>query len=130
MRRLRKLAPIASVFFLGCNNQDTQRLAEVGRVTAHKIEEVTGGSPDKVRAGLASVSSHLDDAPLDRRVAVRIRWDKLMADALIDVQGSDKQIELTGTVVSEEQHRRAIEIAEATAGVEAVVDKIQVKEQP
>ncbi|MGE3803463.1 MAG: BON domain-containing protein [Gemmataceae bacterium] len=128
MRKLRKLAPLASILFLGCNDQDTQRLAEVGRVTARRLEELTGGSPDRVRARLASVSGQLDDAPVDRRVAVRIRWDKLMKDAFVNVQAAENQIELTGTVTSDEQRRRAVEIAEATDGVTAVIDKIEVKE--
>lgn len=128
MNKMRKLAVLGLLFLAGCSDQDTRRLAEVGRVTARKLETLTGGSPDQWQAGLARMSAKLDDAPIDRRVAVRLRWDKLLADCTIVVTGSGKQVELTGAVSSTEKRSRAVEIAESTAGVGAVIDKIEVAE--
>ena len=57
--------------------------------------------------------SNWDDVTLDTRVSVRMRWDKSLAEASIQVSTvSEGVVELKGKVASLQQRRRAIEIAQ------------------
>ena len=59
------------------------------------------------------------------RVAVRIRWDKEMADAAVQVEAAGPGVvRLQGTVTDAAQHHRAKELAESTQGVEQVVNEL------
>jgi osmotically-inducible protein OsmY len=110
----------------GCSNEDADQLARVGKITAAKVESLTGGN-DKFLTGWQAVRGDLSDLGLDARVATRLRWDKNLADAHIEVRVKDGQVELTGTVADLAQRRRAVELAESTAGAGKVVDALEVK---
>ncbi|MGH9676255.1 MAG: BON domain-containing protein, partial [Candidatus Acidiferrum sp.] len=59
------------------------------------------------------------------RVLWRIRWDKQLAGEAIQVDSpSGGVINLKGVVNDINHHRRAVELAESTDGVERVVDKL------
>ena len=60
------------------------------------------------------------------RVQQRLKNDKGLADATILVKAVDDGIELHGQAHSQEQRRRAIDLTEATIGVELVRDLIEV----
>jgi hypothetical protein len=65
------------------------------------------------------------------RVSGRLRWDKMLADVPIEVvQIQAGEVELRGTVTHPDQKRRALELAESTAGVDRVADSLQFAEAP
>ncbi len=66
-----------------------------------------------------------DETSLDARVSIRLRWDKNLADMPIQVSSKGAVVELKGAVRDLDQRRRAVEIAESTAGVEKVVDALE-----
>src|SRR5437868_2731258 len=112
-----------SVFAIGCDNQDTDRLARVGRKLDEKFHALIGGPQEKLTSGWLAMRSNWDDVTLDTRVSVRMRWDKSLAEASIQVSTvSEGVVELKGKVASLQQRRRAIEIAQSTAGVNEVKD--------
>jgi osmotically-inducible protein OsmY len=109
-----------------CEQQDTERLARVARKAGEKAQCVTGVAEGKVTSGLQAVRAGWDEMALDARVAMRLRWDKALADARIQVHVDGNAILLKGTVVQEDQKRRAVELAQATVGVDKVTDAILV----
>jgi hypothetical protein len=111
---------------LGCSNEDTEHLVRVGKVTAAKVEALTGGN-DKLLGGWQAVRGDLNEVGLDARVAVRLRWDKSLADVRIEVHAKDGQVELKGVVNDLAQRRRAVDLAESTAGAEKVNDLLEIK---
>jgi hypothetical protein len=115
-----------AAFLCGCNNDDADRLARVGRMAALKLEALTGISDGKLTKGLQAIRGEWDAAPPHARVSCRLRWEKELAEAQIDVTGSGGTVELRGTVHDLAQRRRAVEIAESTVGVEAVTDSLEV----
>jgi len=115
---------LASLLACACNNDDADRLARVGRKTAEKVDEVSGGAPGKLANGLQVMRADLDEVGLDSRVAARLRWDKTLADAAIQVRARGSAIELSGRVADLSQRRRAVELAESTAGVDKVKDEL------
>ena len=63
---------------------------------------------------------------LDARVSARLRWDKALAGSKIQVQAKDGVVELKGPVIDLAQRRRAVELAESTAGADKVTDLLEV----
>jgi osmotically-inducible protein OsmY len=68
-----------------------------------------------------------DAAGLDLRVSARLRWDKTLSEAPIDVQTNGAVVELRGKVRDLTQRRRAVELAGTTAGVEKVNDLLEME---
>jgi len=102
----------------GCNNSDRDHLAKAAGKAREKVKGVTGDTGQSLTTGWQSMA-------LDARVTARIRWDKSLAGEQIRVQANGAVIELHGTVKDLTQHRRAIELAESTVGIEQVVDLLE-----
>jgi osmotically-inducible protein OsmY len=109
----------------GCSRQDADRLARVGRKGMGKAEAAVGSLNNNLAHGWPGGVDAFGDAGLDQRVAARLRWDRTLAALTIDVQAHGKEIELKGKVQDLTQRRRAVELAETTAGVEKVTDLLQ-----
>jgi osmotically-inducible protein OsmY len=103
----------------GCNQQDSQRLARVGKKIVEQAEQMTGGTQEKLVGGLRNVQ---DGTGLAAKVANRLRWDTALADADIAVRADGNVVELRGSAANLQQRRRAIELAETTVGVGRVID--------
>ncbi len=125
-RRVSGLCLVVLLAACGCSRQDAHRLARVTRKAVAKVEGLTGGAPDRLTAGWQAMRAGWDEAALDGRVAERLRWDRALAGAQVRVQASGGVVELQGTVTNENQRSRALEVAEATVGVERVVDKLEI----
>ena len=122
----------ASLFLLaylaltsGCSSDDTDRLARVGHKVAARAAALAPDSDNKLARGWQAVSKGSAETSLAARVFNRLRWDKNLADTQIQVSAKGAVIELKGTVQDLDQRRRAVEIAESTAGVEKVVDALE-----
>lgn len=87
-----------------------------------KLAAVLGDVKDNLNTGWQDVYGGLG---LESRVAARLHWDKTLSDTGIQVQSRGSEIELKGTVQTAEQRRRAVDLAETTAGVERVIDSLE-----
>jgi osmotically-inducible protein OsmY len=114
------------VVLCGCNHQDADRLARVGRKVAGKLDGATGGAQAKLADSLQAVRGSWEEVALDARVTARLRWDKALGGTRITVQATGSVVELRGTVGSDNQRRRAEDVAETTTGVERVVNALEV----
>jgi osmotically-inducible protein OsmY len=128
-RRLRT-GLLLGLALTGCGcNQDADRLARVFQKTSAKFNGVTGGLRDKLQDGWGAMRGSVSETSLDNRVAVRLRWDSDMAGAEVQVHlAGPGVVELTGVVADLSQRRRAVELAETTAGVESVLDHLREKD--
>ena len=104
----------------GCNRQDTDTLARLGR----KVLDRTHGATQEMRDRLDLRATAPEPALADR-VQARLRWDRALADTAIAVTGHDREVALTGSVRTPDQRARAVELAETTAGVEKLTDKVK-----
>jgi hypothetical protein len=120
------LLPVACCLLQGCNRQDTERLARVGRRLVAKTEALAGDLRENLSGGWQGLCATWERAGLDARVAARLRWDKGLAEASVSVQASGGAVELKGTVRDLTQRRRAVELAESTSGVEKVTDSLRI----
>jgi osmotically-inducible protein OsmY len=111
----------------GCAKSDADRLGRIARMSSEKLDRLTGGARGKVAGGWHAARGSLGEATLDSRVATRLKWDKLLADADIQVKSTAPGVvELTGTVGNQEQRRHALQLANETDGVTSVLDSLQI----
>jgi hypothetical protein len=105
----------------GCDGQDPERLARIGRLTFTKLESLAGDPNGKLANGWQAVLAPLGGTSLDSRVALRLRWDRSLAGSEIRVQTvGPGVVRLQGMVGDGAARSRAVEVAEATQGVETV----------
>jgi osmotically-inducible protein OsmY len=115
---------LAMLAACGCS-EDADRLGRVCQKVSAKFDGVTEGMRGKLQSGAGAVRGSVIEASLDSRVALRLRWDKDMAGAEVEVVGAGPGVvELHGTVADLRQRRRAVELASTTVGVENVIDKL------
>jgi len=122
------LLPLA-VQAVGCNSEDADRMARVGHKVLEKAEALAPEADGRLSRGWQAMRSGLDGMPLDARVTARLRWDKTLAEAEIQVSMDGGVVELKGSVRDAAQRQRAVELAESTAGVEKVTDSLETPTQ-
>lgn len=150
-------APLLAGVVCGCGSDDTERLARIGRKTMARCDAMTVGLREKVAAGVDSAraggadaptssekpgatavaptttpntpTASVNSTPIDARVLWRIRWDKSLAGAEIQVDSpTGGVVHLRGIVNDLTRQRRAVELAETTEGVERVVSELGLKQ--
>lgn len=123
--------PVLALFVLslaGCSRSDSECLARIARKVSGRIGDATAEIRDSLGTGWQDVCGELG---VEARVTARLRWDKALADAAIEVKLQDGEIELKGTIKDEAQRQRALDIAGSTSGVEKVADHLQIQvEEP
>jgi BON domain len=121
MRRWHYLA-LAFLSGGGCNRQDVDGLERVGRKVLDRAQAAVSPLREKFDHTLRGIGG---GAGLRERVQQRLQWDKSLAETRIEVSVIDTAVELQGKIKSDEQRRRAVELAETTLGVERVIDRLQ-----
>src|SRR5437667_5711234 len=102
------LVAFFAVVVVGCSDQDTERLARVGQKVAGKIHGMAGGADTKLAIGLQAMRANWSDASLENRVSARLRWEKQLAEARVEVKSAGNGgIELKGSGANLQQRRRA-----------------------
>ena len=81
---------------------------------------------DKVAVGARKAGETLDEAALTAKVKSKIALDDTLDGSRISVRTDDHRVTLTGTVINEAQHRRALNLAQETEGTSSVVDHLSV----
>ncbi|SRR5258707_9247518 len=113
----------------GCSSQDSEGLTRVCQKVTEKSDNLTGGRQSKLAAGWRALRGSAGGGALDSRVALRLRWDKSLADADIQVSvASPGVVKLQGTIANQTQRGRAIELAKSTQGVNDAVDALEMKQ--
>ncbi len=111
---------ILVLLLAGCNRQDTESLTSIVKKVQTRTEAVTGD----LKTGAASSWHVTAELGVEGRVAARLRWDKELADVTIEVLACGAGVELRGNVNNLDQRRRAVMLADTTAGVEGVKDSL------
>ena len=109
----------------GCS-QDADGLARLCQKTAAKFDGVTENLRGKLQDGWGAVRGSLPESGLDSRVALRLHWDQDLEGANITVAPAGAGVvRLSGDVLNLAQRRRAVALAQSTAGVEKVLDELR-----
>jgi osmotically-inducible protein OsmY len=111
----------------GCKARDTDTLARIGQKSAARLTTAAGGPHGPVADGWQALRGSLSEGSLDSQVAIRLRWDRYLAGANVRVRSpASGVVRLQGTVPDAAHRQRALELAHSTAGVEQVLDELEV----
>jgi hypothetical protein len=109
----------------GCSGQDAEHLTRVYQRLGENLDAVTGGARGKLAGGWEAARASWHAPAVDGRVSARLRWDRNLAGAEIEVDSpSPGVIRLRGTVRDLDQRRRVVDLAGSTFEVEKVVDEL------
>jgi osmotically-inducible protein OsmY len=122
--RLHWLAGLA-LLLAGCEAQDADRLARIGRKVADRLQAQTSSDPGRPPDSLQSIRGGIGEFAVDAKVSARLRWDKQLEGASIQVGSVGAgTVKLTGTVPGFEARQRAVQLANSTIGVNKVIDEL------
>ena len=111
----------------GCKGDDRDTLARITQKTAARLQTLAGGADGRLAASLQAVRGAFNDAAPDGRAALRLRWDRYLAEGDVRVRPAGPGVvRLEGSVPDDEHRRRAVELARSTLGVERVIDRLTV----
>jgi len=118
----------AAAFFLGWwgsnRTQGDPVIGTAGRVDAQKAKEVGAQVGAKTAEAANRAGAVLNEGALTAKIKSKMALDDLVRARTIDVTTSGQVVTLTGTVGSEAERNRAVQLARETAGVTQVVDKL------
>ncbi|MFL5245191.1 MAG: BON domain-containing protein [Gemmataceae bacterium] len=110
----------------GCDHEEVDRVNRVGQKVSERCQSAITGGENSLSAGLEAMRTNWNEAAVDTRVSLRLRWEKSLADAAIKVSVTEGVVELKGTIVNESQRQTAVSMAKSTVGVENVKDEMTV----
>lgn len=107
----------------GCQKNDTETLARIGRKLADRGQDSLGDIRSRIDL---KWSPPTIEPSLEEKVRLRLRFEKDLADIPFEVKAKGAEVELKGKVPHPDHKRRALELAETTRGVEKVTDGLEV----
>ena len=111
-----RISPDASGPAVGTTGRvDTQKAKDVGAEVGARTAEAAN------RAGAI-----LNEGALTAKIKSKMALDDLVRARAIDVTTSGQVVTLAGTVASEAERSRAVQLARETAGVTQVVDRLTI----
>jgi len=99
----------------------------VATVNSDKARDAGAAIGDKVATGANAAQKALANATLTGKIKAKMALDDTIKAAAIDVDTVDSIVSLSGSVKSEAQRTRALQLARETAGVTAVTDRLRIQ---
>jgi osmotically-inducible protein OsmY len=110
----------------GCSDRDTDRISAVSLKAFDRATALTQTAGERIGLSLRSTKAGLDQIEVSTRVAYRLKWDQVLEGNSIQVQAEKGVVTLTGAVKHDVQRQRAVELAQATVGVEMVRESLEI----
>jgi hyperosmotically inducible protein len=124
------LAAVAA-FFLGYRYADgrleTPVSARVPAVDTEKAREAGAAIGEKVATGAAHANEALNEGSLTAKIKAKMALDDTVRALAIDVDTNGSVVTLTGSVHSETERQKAVQLARETDGVTTVNDRLVVR---
>ncbi|MEN3339790.1 MAG: hyperosmotically inducible periplasmic protein [Acidobacteriota bacterium] len=96
-------------------------------VDTSKARETGAAVGEKVAVGANAAEHALESAALTGKIKAKMALDDTVKAAAIDIENDNGVITLKGTVRSEAERARAVQLARETAGVTSVNDRLTVR---
>lgn len=121
----------AGAFFLGWWGGDHTRTADhpigtAGHVDSSRAEQVGAELGAKTAEAANKAGEILSDGSLTAKIKSKMALDDSVRARTIDVSTSDHVVTVSGTVRSQAEHDRAVQLARETDGVTRVIDQLTV----
>jgi hyperosmotically inducible protein len=127
------LVAAAAAFFVGYrfgeNGIEAPVAAQPGpaATTTEKARETGAAIGEAVATGAEKAQHALDEGALTAKIKSKMALDDTVKALSIDVDTAGTVVTLSGTVHSEAERTKALELARETAGVTSVVDRLVVR---
>jgi hyperosmotically inducible protein len=124
------VAAVAAFFLgyrLGGDGVETPVSAKVPTVDAEKAREAGAAIGQKVATGVVHAEQALNEGSLTAKIKAKMALDDTVKALAIDIDTNGTVVTLTGTVNTEAERSKAVQLARDTAGVTAVNDKLVIR---
>jgi ribosomal protein S1 len=124
------LAAAAAFFMgykLGDNGVETPVTAKVPQVDTTKARATGAAIGEQVATGAARAETALAEGSLTAKIKAKMTLDDTVKALAIDVDTNGSVVTLSGSVHSEAEHAKALQLAKETAGVTSVVDRLVIR---
>jgi len=128
------LVAAAAAFFLGYRIGDDgvvrpaeAPVATTGSVDVTKARETAAVVGEKLATGANEAQRALAEMSLQAKIKSKMALDELVKASDINIDSANGKVTLTGTVGSEAERARAVQLARETAGVTSVTDRLVVR---
>jgi osmotically-inducible protein OsmY len=101
--------------------------ARVPSVDTEKARQAGATIGEKVATGTAQAEHALNEAALTTKIKAKMALDDTVKALSIDVDTQGTVVTLTGTVHSETERAKALQLARETAGITAVNDHLVIR---
>ena len=124
---------VAAAFFLGYRLGDNGVEAPVSAregipdVDTAKARATGADIGERVATGAAQAEQALTEGSLTAKIKAKMALDETVKALTIDVDTKGSVVTLSGSVNSEIEHTKAVQLARETAGVTSVVDRLVVR---
>ncbi len=122
----------AAAFFLGWwggghRSPADQTIGTVGHVDSSRAQQVGAEVGAKTAQAASRASEMLSDGALTAKIKSKMALDDSVRARSVDVSTSDHVVTVSGTVRSQAEHDRAVQLARETNGVTRVVDHLTIE---
>ena len=121
----------AAAFFIGyrfAGGGDEAAVGTTGTTSAtDKARETGAAIGETVAAGAAQAQQALTAGSLTAKIKSKMALDDTVRAAAINVDTAGGVVTLTGTIRSEAERARAVQLARETGGVTAVTDRLVIR---
>ena len=127
------LLAAAAAFFIGYQfGGGTDEPAEAASTTSpaidtQKARETGAAIGERVATGAAQAQQALNEGSLTAKIKSKMALDDTVRAAAIDVDNDGGVVTLSGTIRSEAERAKALQLARETAGVTSVVDRLVIR---
>jgi hyperosmotically inducible protein len=124
------LAAVAAFFLgyrLGDNGVEAPLSANVPTVDADKARATGAAVGEKVATGAARAEQALNEGSLTAKIKAKMALDDTVRALSIDVDTNGSTVTLSGSVNSEAERAKAVQLARETEGVTQVNDRLVVR---
>ena len=126
-RPLTILLATAAMFLVPVGTPKSEAQEGLGEQIGAELDEGISRLSEEFREGWASLKQAVDKMGVQGRVYSRLRWDKQLSQADLDVDVEEGGIvALGGTVADETAKQKALQLAQDTVGVNRVIDRLTV----
>jgi hypothetical protein len=111
----------------GPDERPVATTGNVPNVDTAKARETGAAIGEKVATGANEAQKALSEMALQGKIKSKMALDDLVKAADINVDSVNGVVTLKGTVGSEEERKRALQLARETEGVKSVTDRLVIK---
>ena len=131
------LVGAAAAFFLGYRIGDDGVVRPTGtpivtpgkapEIDTRKAREAGAAIGETVASGANKAQHAVAEMSLQAKIKSKMALDELVKASAINIDSENGKVTLTGTVRSEAERARAVQLARETAGVTSVTDRLVVR---